>query len=111
MATTRSFSESHSTSKREAGQDRVLLVEDQDDHAALIEIQLSAHDGGRWTVERVATLRDAVAAAAAWRPDVVVLDLNLPDSRGLATVNAFCHAHPDLPVVVATVEADETIGV
>jgi len=111
MATSRSFSESHSTSKGEAGQDRVLLVEDQDDHAALIEIQLSAHDGGRWTVERVATLRDAVAAAAAWRPDVVVLDLNLPDSRGLATVNAFCHAHPDLPVVVATVEADETIGV
>ncbi len=92
MATTHPSSGSHTTSEGNPREERLLLVEDQADHADLIEVQLSAQASGRWTIERVATLKGAVAAAAATRPDVVLLDLNLPDSRGLATVNAFCHA-------------------
>ena len=89
----------------------MLLVEDQADHAALIKSQLSGKEGGRWTVRHVETLQDAIAIAAGSPPDVVVLDLNLPDSRGLATVDAFCQAHPDLPVVVATAEVNDSLGV
>jgi two-component system, cell cycle sensor histidine kinase and response regulator CckA len=89
----------------------LLLVEDQPDHAALIEVQLSSRSAGHWRIEHAETLHDAISRAARAKPDVVILDLNLPDSRGLATVDTFCRAHPDLPVVVATVEDDESLGV
>ena len=51
--------------------------------------------------------RDAASLAAAlrWlsnRPDIdlVLLDLDLPDSRGLETLNRICQAAPLVPVVV-----------
>lgn len=88
MATTHPSSGSHTTSEGNPREERLLLVEDQADHADLIEVQLSAQASGRWTIERVATLKGAVAAAAATRPDVVLLDLNLPDSRGLGSGGA-----------------------
>jgi PAS domain S-box-containing protein len=42
---------------------------------------------------------------------VVLLDLNLPDSRGLDTVARLCATAPNLPVVVATSTDDEELGV
>src|SRR4051812_13433379 len=90
---------------------RLLLVEDDPDHAALIQVQLTGGNARHWRIEHADTLQDAIHRAARAKPDVVVLDLNLPDSHGLMTVDVFCRAHPDLPVVVATVEADESLGV
>ena len=62
------------------GHGRVLLVEDNDDArdavAALLRAQgfevLEAHDGA-----------EALAAAARYRPDVVVMDIDLPGKSGL----------------------------
>ena len=80
----------------------LVLVEDHPDHADLIEVLLKRAPGGRWTVRRAATLKEADHLVAERRPEVVLLDINLPDSRGLATVERFCESHPDVPVVVAT---------
>ena len=43
-------------------------------------------------------------------PDAVVLDLNLPDSDGLATLRAVLASAPQLPVVVLTGVADVDIA-
>lgn len=42
---------------------------------------------------------------------VVLLDLNLPDSQGIATVETVRQAHPDVPVIVLTGVSDEVVAV
>ena len=42
---------------------------------------------------------------------VVLLDLNLPDSQGIATVEKMRRAHPEVPVIVLTGVNDEVVAV
>ncbi|MFK8183904.1 MAG: response regulator, partial [Phormidesmis sp.] len=42
---------------------------------------------------------------------VVLLDLNLPDSQGIATVEKMRHIHPEVPVIVLTGVSDEVVAV
>jgi signal transduction histidine kinase/ActR/RegA family two-component response regulator len=58
---------------------RILIVEDNDDVRETLRVALGAH-GHR--VRAVANGADALAAAAADPPDVVLLDLGLPDMSG-----------------------------
>jgi CheY-like chemotaxis protein len=58
---------------------RILVVEDNDDVRETLRVALGAH-GHR--VRAVANGADALAAAAADAPDVVLLDLGLPDMSG-----------------------------
>jgi DNA-binding response OmpR family regulator len=58
---------------------RILLVEDNPDLAAGIDYNL--HLEG-YEVRIAPTGRDAIAAYAGWHPDLVLLDLMLPDIDG-----------------------------
>jgi CheY-like chemotaxis protein len=71
----------------------VLVVEDDSVLATVLSTLLSG-DGLR--VERVSTVADARAWLFARRPDVLVLDLDLPDGSGLEVVAVLeATAHPD----------------
>jgi two-component system OmpR family response regulator len=67
-----------------AGQVEVLLVEDDDELRFAMAGCLSR---AGYSVTLVATGTDAVRAARARRPDVMVIDLMLPDSGGLGVAN------------------------
>jgi DNA-binding NarL/FixJ family response regulator len=54
-----------------------------------------------------ATGEDGVALAARARPDVVVMDLNLPRGSGVEATHELVAANPDARVLVLTVAADE----
>ena len=56
------------------------------------------------TIESVGTLADALVRleSEAGRPDVIVLDLNLPDVHGLDGVVRLRQAAPDRPIVVVS---------
>ena len=60
---------------------RILVVEDDDALRTLLRATLDSLDAG---VEEAATASEAEARAVAWQPDVVVLDVRLPDGDGLA---------------------------
>jgi len=49
----------------------------------------------------------AVALTRDLKPDVVVIDLNMPGISGVDTVRLIAAASPEVPVVVLTVSADE----
>lgn len=84
----------------------VLLVEDSPQDATQIE-RLLTEVGGRDRLlavdefTRVDRLEAAFAALDA-SPDAVLLDLTLPDSDGLETVEAVVERAPDVPIVVIT---------
>jgi signal transduction histidine kinase len=59
-------------------------------------------------VERVAAAREVLRTTAV---DVVLLDLSLPDARGLDTVARVREAAPQLPIVVLTGLNDEALAV
>jgi CheY-like chemotaxis protein len=79
---------------------RVLLVEDNTVEALAIQREL----GGRFELRVARTLAEALGTLGqgAWRPDVVVANLDLPDSEGLATLHALEGAARGAPVVVST---------
>lgn len=69
---------------RRAGEAEVLLVEDDDELRFAMTGCLSR---AGYAVTLVATGADAVRAAHARRPDLMVIDLMLPDSGGLGVAN------------------------
>jgi serine phosphatase RsbU (regulator of sigma subunit)/CheY-like chemotaxis protein len=89
---------------------RVLLVEDDPTDAELAQDRLADRRGPGFRVVHEKRVADALARLAAGGIDVVLLDLDLPDSRGLSTCERVVAAHPDVPVVVLTGLDDEMTG-
>jgi len=92
---------------------RVLLVEDDQADLARIRSYLGRAETQRQRFEFVHQVRlePALNRLAMDRVDVMLVDLNLPDSQGLDTVARAVAAAPDIPVIVLTEgEDDERFG-
>jgi signal transduction histidine kinase/CheY-like chemotaxis protein len=88
----------------------ILLVEDNPGDARLVREMLAETGGGSFAVDWVTSLSEALEHLGRGGIDLVLLDLGLPDSRGLET---FLRAHAQashLPFLVLTGYADETFG-
>jgi signal transduction histidine kinase/two-component SAPR family response regulator len=90
---------------------RVLLVEDDPGDARLIQAMLPETDAAKFEFTRTASLSEAITSLNHAPADIVLLDLDLPDSKGLETVDSLCRVAPDVPVVVLTGYADENTKV
>ena len=89
---------------------RILLVEDDDGDARLVRELLTDAAGSRFELHRVSSLADAVGRCAAELPDVVLLDLQLPDARGLAAFEHLQQHVEDVPLIVLTGLSDEAVA-
>lgn len=78
---------------------RVLAVDDERSLTELLSMALR-YEG--WTVHTAATGRDAVATAHEVRPDVIVLDMMLPDIDGLEVMRRVRADLPHVPVIFLT---------
>lgn len=86
---------------------RVLLVEDNPGDARLIEEMLKESEAEEVELEWVKTLDEGVQRALQGGVDVLLLDLSLPDSKGLESVSTAHLFDTHLPIVVLTGLADE----
>jgi two-component system OmpR family response regulator len=77
----------------------VLVV---DDEAVLAEMVSMALRYEGWTISTAGDGSSAIAAARAQRPDVVVLDVMLPDMSGLDVLHKLREDNPQLPVLLLT---------
>ncbi len=100
--------------KRDGDEDRevwdVLLVEDNLIDAQLIRRLLRRVTSAYYRITHVRTLNDAVLSAEEVTPDLILADLNLPDSRGTDTVASLQNAYPDIPLVIVSAWEDEAIS-
>ena len=85
---------------------RVLVVDDHPLFRDGVVTALADADD----VEVVGEAEDvasAIAATADLGPDVVLMDLNLPDGSGIDAVRALAASHPDVRVLVMTMSTDD----
>lgn len=78
---------------------QILLVEDDASLAAGLKSALGREG---FTANHVATGREALTAAQADRPDIIVLDLGLPDMDGLDVLARLQQQAEPIPVLVLT---------
>jgi PAS domain-containing protein len=89
---------------------RVLLIEDNEDDALIIRETLAKTKGTPFDVDWADRLSMGLERLTEGGIDVVLLDLGLPDSRGLETLNRAHAQASEVPIVVLTGLADETVG-
>ena len=83
---------------------RVLVVDDEPAIRRYLRVSLMAHGH---TVFEAATGQDAVAAVSAQRPDLVILDLGLPDLSGIE-VTRLLREWSQIPIIIVSVNELET---
>jgi len=88
---------------------KLLVVEDNPADAALLRHLLAETPG--FAVERVERLSEALARLEAAPPDLVLLDLNLPDATGLAGLERIQRRFADVAVVVLTGFAPDDLAI
>jgi len=85
---------------------RVLLA---DDHAVIragIRLLLERHPELR-VVGEASDGRETLAAVEQHRPDVVVMDLTMPNLNGIEATREILAAHPNVSIVVLSMHSDE----
>jgi two-component system, cell cycle sensor histidine kinase and response regulator CckA len=86
---------------------RVLLVEDDTAYATTIGAELR-HAG--IDLKRVCTIARAECELAQRGFDAVLLDVGLPDSQGIDTVNRVHNAAPNVPIIVLASSDDDGLA-
>jgi len=89
---------------------RILYLEDNDPDAVLFEEALQRSRLARCDLIRAFHLADAARQLAQDHFDLILADLNVPDSRGLATFHELRTRAPDTPIVVLTGFQDEALA-
>ncbi|MGO9125130.1 MAG: ATP-binding protein [Terriglobales bacterium] len=89
---------------------RVLLIEDNPGDADLVRLRL-VEGNSAVEVNCVERLSEGIASLGLHPPSVVLLDLNLPDSRGAETFRAVLAQAPGVPVVILSGQEDEALAV
>lgn len=82
---------------------RVLVVDDEPQIRRFLRVSLAAEN---FQVIEAASLAEAVLALRDDRPDLMILDLGLPDGDGLALIPKV-RAGSSLPIIVLSVRDDE----
>jgi signal transduction histidine kinase len=89
----------------------VLLVDDDALDRRLVGLVLVKAAGLiRFNIDYAQTLTEAVEKLPTISVDIILLDLNLPDSRGTETVQKISSMVPNVPIVVLTGLDDEEAG-
>jgi DNA-binding response OmpR family regulator len=82
----------------------VLIVEDNDLVSGALRV-LFEQTGRRVSI--ASTVADAISVASADRPDLMLIDLTLPDGNGLSILEALRRDHREPRVAVALTGHDE----
>lgn len=88
----------------------VLLIEDDRGDAILVE-ELIADADSRIKVVWAPSMEDAEHHLDTYRPDCVLLDLNLPDADGMKALDRVARRDIAMPIVVLTGLNDEHFGI
>jgi len=90
---------------------KILLIEDNPGYVRLVQTMLAVPGQVEYQIECADRLSTGLEQLGKGEIDVVLLDLGLPDSQGLDTLNRVRVQAPAVPIVVMTGLDDETVAV
>lgn len=96
-----------STSRNARKDLKILIVEDDAVNMMALRKMLAGIHSTRYYTETVFTLEQAFGLLGVKNFDAVILDLNLPDSKGVHTVFRITKQFHSIPIVVTTGTRDE----
>lgn len=102
-----------SRTARDPGMDipiHILLVEDNPGDARLVSEMLADARAGTFVLVHIDSFTEALKRLTQQHFDIVLLDLILPDSRGLETLTRMQMAAPYIPIVVMSRMHDEALA-
>ena len=86
----------------------ILVVDDDADVRSLLS-DLCADEG--YQVSTAKTGQEALASVESKRPDLVMMDVQLPDQDGLAVLKQLRQKHPELEVIVMTAFGGSSVAI
>ncbi|MBN1523277.1 MAG: response regulator [Spirochaetales bacterium] len=90
---------------------QILMIEDDDDDIFIIKSMLTDTVDFRFNLDTSTKLEDALEKMKKSVFDIILMDLNLPDSHGLETLKKILNADETVPIVVLTGLNDKTLGI
>jgi serine phosphatase RsbU (regulator of sigma subunit)/FixJ family two-component response regulator/anti-sigma regulatory factor (Ser/Thr protein kinase) len=88
----------------------VVLIEDSFDYANAVKTMLHYGEDAAYTVTHFAKLSDALEYVPTCGACCLLVDLNLPDARGVQAVNELQAVAPETPIVVLTGLDDDQVA-
>ena len=88
----------------------VLLIDDDAAERALFRERLRNVESDAFDFREAETLSDSLGLLQSEPVDLAILDLNLPDTEGLATLQSLYAAAPSVPIIVLTGLDDADLG-
>lgn len=89
---------------------RTLVIEDNTDYAQLVERKLNRAKNATFEIVCAGSLSEGFRQLETRDFDLVLLDLNLPDSEEIDTFVKLHHRFPKLPIIILTANEDETLA-
>ncbi len=89
---------------------KVLLLEDNPGDAFLIKFYLGESSAPTFQVSHAESLKSAIDFLAENKYDLILSDMNLPDSFGVDTIRTILEQFPGNLVIVLTGLTDEKVG-
>ena len=89
----------------------ILLIEDDFEDAFLIKEYLDNFENGeKFEIDHFTSVQEGIESVKNKSYDIILSDLNLPDSIGLDTVKSIMKVSMEVPVIVLTGNNDERTG-
>src|SRR6185436_18148747 len=82
---------------------QILVIDDEPQIRKLLQITLQSNE---YTVQEAATAKEGLTIAANHPPDLILLDLGLPDEDGHAVLNKLRQWYTK-PVIIISVQSNE----
>lgn len=88
----------------------ILAVEDNPADFRLLQEYLKEVPSADFKITQAKTLKEALSYSASGEFNIILLDLDLPDSRGIETIEKVYKKNPQIPIVVLTGVAEEEMA-
>ena len=89
---------------------KLLIIEDDPDFIHLLKERLLRQTNFSFEVESVETIPSALERLSRGGIELILLDLNLKESKGFDTLNSITSQTKEIPIIIVTGEYDESIG-
>ena len=86
---------------------KTILVVDDSRVSRMLSRQFILHNHPAYTVFEAASGEEAVAKLADIKPDLILLDVNMPGMGGLAAIGALREAQPGVAICLMTANVQE----